>query len=329
MVDKKMQILVRSPNWVGDAVMSLPFLENLCLAQPKAAITVWCKSHLIPIFKAYAKVDVLPYEGILNTLRKRGCFDYDVCILLTNSFSSALAAFLTGISKRIGYATDARRPLLTQALSPPKGVHQIDYFLNLATSLGISPQRYTPILSPLSEGIREKQALLGRFKWAVPYIVFAPGAAYGAAKCWPAAYYAKLAQMLVEELKINILILGGKNDQSIAKAILNQVQVTGVYDLTGYTTLAGAMAIIKDALLVISNDSGLMHLTAALNRPQIAIFGPTDPERTSPYGNRTQIIYRRVPCAPCKHRVCPNKHRCMTQIKPQEVVEVIRSLGLR
>lgn len=325
------RMLVRSPNWLGDAIMALPFLANLRRVYPKANIAIWCKSHLKDLFQAYPEIDeVIIYPSSFWSLMKH-CFTlrhrFDICILLPNSFSSAMAAFFTATPIRVGYATDGRALFLNRHFPPPSDLHQIDYYLHLLTLMGYQVVPCAPVLKPTATGEREKSILEKQHRWQQDYVVFAPGAAYGPAKCWPSDYFAHLAQKIIHEMKLNVLMLGSKKDKAIAQKILQEMKNTqGIYDLTGLTSLAGAMAIIKAASLIITNDSGLMHLTAALHRPQVAIFGPTAPNRTSPYGDTTKIIYHPVPCAPCKHRACPKAHLCMRQITVEEVFETVKYL---
>lgn len=325
MAKRKLRILVRSPNWLGDAIMALPFLENVRLFYPHAYIAIWCKPHLVDVFKAYAGIDeIIIYPRKLKDLwnislrlKKR----FDVCFLLPNSFSSAFSAFLSGVPERIGYLTDGRRILLTRGVKPKRGLHQVDYYLNLLSNLGFKPHSCTPTLNILPEGNTEKARLKKRFKWKDVPIIFIPGAAYGLAKCWPAEKFAKLAEKF-KSIGKAILILGNKKEKSIARKIIQSVSdASHIIDLTGLTSLAGAMAIVSEASIVVTNDSGLMHVIAALGCPQIAIFGPTDPKHTCPYGNTTEIIYHPVPCAPCKHRICPKDHACMEAVKVEEVYE--------
>lgn len=325
MAKGKIRILIRSPNWLGDAIMALPFLENVRLSHPHAYIAIWCKPYLVDIFKAYPGVDeIIIYPKRLRdlfniplTLRRR----FDMCFLLPNSFSSAFSAFLSGIPERIGYRTDGRGMLLTKGIKPKRGLHQVDYYLNLLSNLGLKPRSCAPILNILPEGKIEKERLKRRFKWEDAPIVFIPGAAYGLAKCWPAERFGKLAEKF-KGIGRSILILGDKKEKSIAKKIIQSVSdASYIIDLTGLTSLAGAMAIISGASIVITNDSGLMHVTAALGCSQIAIFGPTDPKVTGPYGDTTEIIYHPLPCAPCKYRICPKDHACMKAIRVEEVYE--------
>ena len=324
----KIRILVRAPNWLGDAIMGLPFLENLRYIYPQSHIGIWCKPHLRPLFKAYSKIDqVITYPNSVFSLL-RSCLKlryFSACILLPNSFSSALSAFFTGIPQRIGYATDGRDLLLTQRYPPPEqeALHQIDYYLHLLKCMGYKVKHCIPTLNTLPEGEEEQKRLRLKYGWQRDYIVFAPGAAYGSAKCWPAFYFAKLAKE-IKKTAIEVLILGSQKDKPMAKKILGYLDnKKGVYNLTGLTSLAGAMSIVKKSILVVTNDSGLMHLTAALKHSQIAIFGPTNPKRTAPYGETTKIIYHQVPCAPCKYRQCPKDHICMRQITVEEVFNII------
>ncbi len=325
----EIRILVRAPNWLGDAIMGLPFLENLRYIYPQAHIGIWCKSHLRTLFKAYSKIDqVIIYPTSVFSLL-RSCLKlryFSACILLPNSFSSALSAFFTGIPQRIGYATDGRDLLLTQRYPPPEqeALHQIDYYLHLLKCMGYKVKHCIPTLNTLPEGEEEQKRLRLKYGWQRDYIVFAPGAAYGPAKCWPPAYFAELAKK-IKKTGQDVLILGTQKDNSIARKILQYLgdNKKGIYNLTGLTSLAGAMSIVKKSISVVTNDSGLMHLTAALKHPQIALFGPTNPKRTAPYGETTKIIYHQVPCAPCKYRQCPKEHICMRQITVEEVFNII------
>ncbi|MCD6213365.1 MAG: lipopolysaccharide heptosyltransferase II [Candidatus Desulfofervidus sp.] len=325
----EIRILVRAPNWLGDAIMGLPFLENLRYIYPQAHIGIWCKSHLRTLFKAYSKIDqVIIYPNSVFSLL-RSCLKlryFSACILLPNSFSSALSAFFTGIPQRIGYATDGRDLLLTQRYPPPEqeALHQIDYYLHLLKCMGYKVKHCIPTLNTLPEGEEEQKRLRLKYGWQRDYIVFAPGAAYGPAKCWPPAYFAELAKK-IKKTGQDVLILGTQKDNSIARKILQYLgdNKKGIYNLTGLTSLAGAMSIVKKSISVVTNDSGLMHLTAALKHPQIALFGPTNPKRTAPYGETTKIIYHQVTCAPCKYRQCPKEHICMRQITVEEVFNII------
>ena len=325
----KIRILVRAPNWLGDAIMGLPFLENLRYIYPQSHIGIWCKSHLRTFFKAYSKIDqVIIYPNSVFSLL-RSCLKlryFSACILLPNSFSSALSAFFTGIPQRIGYATDGRDLLLTQRYPPPEqeALHQIDYYLHLLKCMGYKVKHCIPTLNTLPEGEEEQKRLRLKYGWQRDYIVFAPGAAYGSAKCWPPAYFAELAKK-IKKTGQDVLILGTQKDNSIARKILQYLgdNKKGIYNLTGLTSLAGAMSIVKKSISVVTNDSGLMHLTAALKHPQIALFGPTNPKRTAPYGETTKIIYHQVSCAPCKYRQCPKEHICMRQITVEEVFNII------
>ena len=325
----EIRILVRAPNWLGDAIMGLPFLENLRYIYPQSHIGIWCKPHLRPLFKAYSKIDqVITYPNSVFSLL-RSCLKlryFSACILLPNSFSSALSAFFTGIPQRIGYATDGRDLLLTQRYPPPEqeALHQIDYYLHLLKCMGYKVKHCIPTLNTLPEGEEEQKRLRLKYGWQRDYIVFAPGAAYGPAKCWPPAYFAELAKK-IKKTGQDVLILGTQKDNSIARKILQYLgdNKKGIYNLTGLTSLAGAMSIVKKSISVVTNDSGLMHLTAALKHPQIALFGPTNPKRTAPYGETTKIIYHQVSCAPCKYRQCPKEHICMRQITVEEVFNII------
>ncbi len=334
------KILVRSPNWIGDAVMSLPALMSIKSAFPTTTISILAKPWVADIFQGVSCLEkIIFYEspgkhqgltGRLRLAQKLKEEKFDLAILLPNSFGSALIAYLARIPNRAGYNTDGRGLLLTHAVSTPekKKGHQIDYYLNLVNYLGI------PILTRIpSLEIKTEQAARARAKLKslgiknMEFLVgLTPGASYGPAKQWPPEKFAELAYSINKRLRAQIIIFGAQNDRGIAKKILQAGQNLG-YDLTGQTNLAEAMALIACCRLMVTNDSGLMHVAAALKVPVVAIFGSTDPNHTGPIGEHCRVIKKDIPCSPCFKPRCSNKDKqCLEAISVEEVYGEIAKL---
>ena len=334
-----MKLLVRAPNWIGDAVLSLPVLDCLRRNLPDGEIWVAATPWVMDIFSPLPNLDgtvSLPQSNGLRNLRlsakeiEGGRFDAG--ILLTNSFASALLFCLAKIPERWGYSKDLRQPLLTKGVTPlfqEKPSHQLQHYLTLASKLGmeIPPVRLNYPLGPPEK--EEGRNLLLSFKVDIkkPVVLLCPGASYGPAKRWPAASFSELATSLQDKIGAEILVAGSRQDAELGEAIAAGMGTKPAL-LTGKTTLLQLAEIAAHAALVVSNDSGLMHLANALHRPVIAIFGPTDPRRTGPYQEPSLVLKKEVPCWPCFYRTCPYEHQCMTAITPEEVLhaclEIIR-----
>ncbi|MBI4496136.1 MAG: lipopolysaccharide heptosyltransferase II [Deltaproteobacteria bacterium] len=326
------KILVRSANWVGDAVMSLPAVSALRRNFPQAEIYLLAKPWVADVFSACPDIDgVLIYESpgihgglagkwrLARELKGRG---FDLAFLIQNAFEAALISYLARIPRRIGYGTDGRSFLLTHPVKVDgrvKAGHQVDYYLGLLRGIGLGADSREPslFLSP------EKKEEAGRFLKSLGMeeellIGLAPGATYGPAKQWPAERFAEVADRLAEAMKARILIFGSKGDGNVAGQVLRKAR-RPLADLTGRTTLAQAMALIGRCRLLVTNDSGLMHVAAALRVPVVAIFGSTDPRRTGPRGPAGKVIFKSVPCAPCFRTACPENLACLHLISVEEV----------
>lgn len=333
------KILIRSPNWIGDAVMSLPALMGIKSAFPVAEISILAKPWVADIFQGFSPPNkIILYEspgkhqgltGKMRLAQKLKEENFDLAILFPNSFESALIAYLARIPKRAGYNTDGRGLLLTHpvpAAEKKKG-HQIDYYLKLVNYLGLP----TPIRLPRLK-ITEEQAFwahqklksLGR-KNNETLVGLTPGSSYGPAKQWPIEKFAKLSEMMNKRFGARIIVLGSPNDRDIAQKILAAEPKMG-YDFTGQTTLAEAMALIAQCRVVITNDSGLMHVAAALQVPLVAIFGSTDPDHTGPLGELSRVIKKNIACSPCFKTKCPKNMECLEAISVEEVYAEIERL---
>ena len=327
------KIVVRMPNWVGDLVMATPVLADLKCRFPEAEITAMCKSHLADLLKHDAAVDEIfafsqPGYGFLrrvgdaDLIGKLRTGQYDLGVLLTNSFSSAWYFFQGRVARRLGYRTRFRSLLLSDGVSwPTKKMHQVDFYKHLLGSLGIERSQTAPRLYLTEEEVRiAKELLYQRGYWdGAPLIGINPGAAYGSAKCWPPERFRALAQQLLDkDPEAFILFFGDGKTESLVKEIVQDLP-SRVIDLAGATNLRELICLIKVCDVLVTNDSGPMHIGAALGTPLVALFGSTDDALTGPFGQSEAVIRKQVSCAPCFERVCPIDFRCMRGITVEEV----------
>jgi heptosyltransferase-2 len=335
---KWMKIIIRVPNWIGDAVLSLPAIESMKLNFPDAEIWVaaseWVKDLFSPS-DGFPKIIPIPPLNDMRTFRAFGREikkrDFDVGILLTNSFSSALLFYLARIPHRWGYRRDGRRVLLTKSVplkETDASVHQLNYYLNLLAGLGLktSSPEIGLKLTPEEKGEAGQIILSAGLDPAGPLIIFDPGASYGPAKRWPATSYAALGNMLQARTDAQILLIGSPDEDDLARKIAAGMGKKPA-SFVGKTTLRQLASLISLSHLFVTNDTGPMHLANALRVPVVAIFGPTDPGRTGPFFQPARVLRKEVPCWPCLYRKCPYDHRCMTTITPEEVFEICQKIS--
>jgi heptosyltransferase-2 len=255
----------------------------------------------------------------------------DVAILLPNSFASAWLIRRAGIAERWGYGTDVRSRLLTRAVARPKGSrHQGAYYQHLVAQLGIGNGPLAPQLRGGEEACEWATALLRQRGWdgSAPLIALAPGAAYGRAKQWLPSHVVSLVEMLTRDGSTCVLV-GSAGDRSTTeqiRAALPREAAAATIDLAGVTTLGQLAAVLTLSKACISNDSGAMHVAAALGTPVIALFGPTIENETRPLtapGGWSRVITNPVWCRPCMLRECPLDHRCMSGIAPEMVAAAL------
>ena len=325
------RILLRAPNWLGDAVMSLPVLAGLTHLFPAAQITILAAPRVAPLFSGQPGVaEVLPYPPgqekwrFLLGLKHK----FDLALALPNSLESALGLWLTRTPHRLGYAADGRAPLLTLALKARKrlrGLHQVFYYLGLLEAFGPVKTFLPPRLS-LSEAemVEARNLLPGHDNQpGAPLIGLAPGAAYGPAKRWPAERFAAVGDLMLAEFQAGLVLLGGPEDREAADEV--QHHGKGKYlNLAGQTTLRQALMVLSQLNVLITNDSGLMHAAAALGVPVVALFGSTDPAATGPFTSRAKVIHHPLPCGPCLQRTCLRDYACLTEITVDEVAAAAR-----
>src|SRR6185503_20082595 len=258
--------------------------------------------------------------------------DADAAILLPNAFSAAWLVKRAGIGERWGYAADFRRPLLSRAVSRPRhSMHQAEYYQYLVRQLGMDSGPLEPSVLVPDDVIVGARMLLNSRNWksSRPFIAIAPGAAYGTAKRWLPEHYATLVSNLVES-GAQCVLVGSRGDIETTNWIQRLVpdkQRRDVLDLTGVTSLSLLVGLIAIAKAFVSNDSGAMHLAAAVGTPVTAIFGPTREYETRPLpraGARAQVLIHDVWCRPCMLRECPIDHRCMKRLLPDRVLSGVR-----
>lgn len=334
------RILIVAPNWIGDAVLSLPVVDGCGQLWQEAELTVLARTRVAELFEAReSDVRVLEYErgngpqrlsnlmALGRSLRRER---FDLAILLPNSLGSAVMTRLAGIPQRLGYSTDGRGWLLTQRLEDrrkERGLHQVDYYLGLIHSLGAYQVDRIPRLQLKAKCIEMGLTLLSDMGIDKRELLIGvhPGAAYGETKRWfPERFGAVLGRL--QKSGRRFLLLGGPGEELIAQQI-SMIMDHPPIDLVGKTTVAEALALVSMCALFLSNDSGLMHVAAALNIPQVALFGSTDPQKTAPLNNSAVVIHpEHVGCTPCFKRSCPEDLECMKAITVDEVATAAEQL---
>jgi heptosyltransferase II len=327
-----MKILVRAPNWVGDAVMAIPALEAIRRMRTGDEICVLARPAVADLFSGQPFADrILQYdfrgrhagwlgrERLAGELRKE---NFGIGVLLQNAFDAAWLAWRANIPERIGYARDARGPLLTKAIRvPQKGEipkHESHYYLEMLHRAGWieRPAAIPPIHLLVPDAarasarstLRSAGAREGAWRCAI-----APGASYGAAKCWPPERFAHLADRLISECGADVIFFGTPGEKEIAARICSMMKSRAI-SLVGETSMRDLAALFSSCSVFIGNDSGAMHVAAAAGLPVIGIFGSTNPEGTAPVTEQFTLIREAVSCSPCFLRRCPVDHRCMTRI---------------
>jgi heptosyltransferase-2 len=319
-------LVILAPNWLGDAVMALPAVADVRRANPGAAITVAARPAVAPLFRFVPGVqDVVTLErrGWAEwgtALRGRG---FDAALLLPNSMHAAVMAARAGIPERWGYRTDWRGRLLTRAIAAPSGLHQAAYYQLLTRELGFPSGPCEPRIPAPSEGRQSASALLveAGLDGSMRFVALAPGAAYGGAKRWPPERFAALATTLAAD-GVRAVVVGSAADRPTAQEITRLEPRT--IDLTGRTDLPTLAGVLAAARTLVTNDSGAMHLAAALGTRVTAVFGPTDERHTRPLGEGHAVLTHDVWCRPCMLRECPLDHRCMRGVDMGAVVDAAR-----
>jgi heptosyltransferase-2 len=331
------KILIRGTNWIGDAILTIPAVDSIRAAYPKAHIAVLAKPWVADIYKLFTGIDEViiyenKYDNALGVLRLANLLKkskFDLAILLQNAIEAAIITFTAGIPLRAGYNSDGRGILLTHRVQRNreiKKLHQIDYYLEMVKALGcVSVNKEMHLETKISR--REAESVLQKYLPAPKkeIIGIAPGATYGPAKRWFPARFAAVADKIAGTFDCQIILLGGKSDDDAAEEVRRLAQ-TSILNLAGKTNLKEAVYLISQCRLFISNDSGLMHVAGALNIPTIAIFGSTNPQTTSPAGNQSIVVHQEVSCSPCLKKTCPTDFRCMELITVEDVWQAAQNI---
>lgn len=329
-------LLVRCPNWVGDAVMATPALRCLRANYPDAHITLLARPYVRPVFDHGPWADeIVEVRGLFSTalaLRRRR---YDLAVLLTHSFRSALLVRLSGARRRLGYTRGDQRLLLTDAvLYPHEGLRwalapKVDLYAGLMRSLGC--EGWEDTRPELFYSAAERATLEGllRYKGVAegrPLFAIAPGAAFGASKQWSADKFARTADALAEDLDATCLAAASPAEAPLVEAIRRRMRRPLITFGRDEMDLGLLKPLVAASSLMIATDSGPRHYAVAFGVPVVVLMGPTHPRKTDSAYERTAILRHDVPCGPCYRRTCPTDRRCMESIEPEEVEAAARAL---
>jgi len=332
------KILVVAPSWIGDTLLAQPLLARLKKKLPGAVIDALAPGWTAPVLRRMPEINEVieaPFGhgelGLLarwrlgRSLRSRG---YDEAIVLPNTFKSALIPFFAGIPLRAGFVGESRYGLLnlTHKLDAKRRPLMAERYAQLAEKPGVPPARPLPEVR-----LRIDQAnllvTLNRLglSRAKPVVAFCPGAEYGPAKRWPARHFAVLARKLAAQ-GCAVWLFGSEKDSDIGEEIVRSSGGAAA-NLCGRTDLASAIDLLSLAEVVVSNDSGLMHVAAGVGRPVVALYGSSSPEHTPPLSASARVVRTGIECSPCFARECPLGHfKCMNELAPERVMEEIAAV---
>lgn len=340
-------VVVRAPNWVGDAVMSLGGLREVRRIVRDARLAVAARPWVAGIFEESGVVDeVIPLErrswrdafAAAGELRRRR---FDVAVLFPNSFETAFVARLARVPRVVGFATDGRRLLLTDPIRLPeeaKREHQSRYYMRIAAGLEraltghdtVDLDRPDTSLRPRAETVAAGRAILDAagVPPATPVVVLNPGATNSRAKRWLPERFAAVGDALAERAGARVAVVGSAAERDTAErvaALMRDPSRAAV--LAGKTSISELVGVLANAVALVSNDTGPAHLGAALGIPTVTVFGPTEQFATHPTGPRAVAVSHPVECAPCMQRDCPIDHRCMTRLEVAEVLRAVESVS--
>lgn len=331
------RIVVRGTNWVGDAVMTVPALRELRRLFPQAHVTLATRSWAQELFAEADFIDdllVCDQRGLRSLpaqVREWKNRNFDLAVLFQNAFQAALIPALARIPFRIGYATERRGFLMTHPLDLPEwrsSKHEVFYYLNIVATLerllrgnGRTLEDYEADARLKISGARRASAVnflkSHGVKGEGKLIALCPGSINSRAKRWPAESFAALADLLIDT-KAQVLLIGAPEEADVSLEVARQMRNDPIV-LTGKTSLSQVVEVLDSVDLLVTNDTGPAHIAAALGRPTLVIFGPTNPLTTRPFSSSSEIVRHAPECAPCMLRDCPIDHRCLTAISPEEV----------
>ena len=334
------KILIRGTNWIGDSVITFAALREIRRAFTGSHLALLVKPWVSDLFTGADFLDeIIRYDrrpgplGFLQFTRFLRTKKFDAAIFLQNAFEAAALALFAGIPIRIGLPTDGRRLLLTHRLDfayPVSHKHQIYDYLNIAAQVEelltgssrvdfLNPQYQLPVDVETQNRMRDRLRLQGREE-GQHLVAINPGATNNPLKRWYPGRFAELADRLLKRGNCTIVLVGAASEEAIADEILSQMRNHAI-KLTGKTSLAESIAVLSLCDLVISNDTGPAYIAAALDRPTVTIFGPTNYWSICPTSPTSLILINPVPCAPCRYKKCPYSHECMGGITVDQVYE--------
>lgn len=322
------RILIRGVNWIGDAVMTTPALVALRSYYPQAEIVILANPLVSELFQFHPSIDrVMVYDkkgrhqgltGLWRMSSELRSKRFDAALSLQNAIEAAVLVLFAGIPRRGGYTTDGRRLLLNYPVhvtAADKRLHHTDYYLGLLAQLGIEGGDGKLCLACTEAEQQWAQSTLQNNN----VIAINPGAAYGSAKRWLPERFAEVGDALAKRYDARILLTGGPAEVETGRDIAAAMQFQPL-NMTGKTSVREMMALLAHSRLLVTNDSGPMHVAAAFATPIVAVFGPTDHTTTCPASENVRIVRKEVDCAPCLLRQCPIDHRCMTEITAEDVI---------
>jgi heptosyltransferase-2 len=335
------RILIRGTNWVGDVVMAMPALEAVRANFPEGHLSVLARPWVMPLFENHPAVDeVLPLhtgkgglsdlKAVVEAVRLVRSRRYDLAVLFQNAFQAALISYLSGIEIRVGYNTDGRGFLLSHAVPRDPEVmkqHQVEYYLHILRGLGWDATSRDPSLFVDKKDSERIESLLldEGVKPGDPVLVLSPGAVFGPAKRWPAERFSTVGDRAWEQWGAAVVILGSGGEKSICLHVQKGMKGPSM-NLCGTTTLGEAIALIGRCNFFVTNDSGLMHVAAALGVPLVAVFGSTDPTATGPRSDKARVVRHEIDCSPCLKPQCSRNYQCLVDISVEEVWETLVQL---
>jgi heptosyltransferase-2 len=327
-------IVIYCPSWVGDIVMATPLFDCFHENLPDARMVGLLKKDAQgivkdgPWFDGFIDGQKKSLGGFVDTVRQVRRRKADVGVLLPNSLRSALTMRLGGVKRIFGYRQELRGALLNGGPEPVRENHQVvpvpmpQYYLEICRWLGLKvPQNVKPRLFIGEKLLERGQAMLRKYGVQAQDLVIGlnPGASFGSSKCWPAEYFAKLAERCQTELKAKIMLFSGPGEESIAQAVVTQSGATIINTSSDNVDLEMLKPLVQRCNLLVTNDTGPRHYAVAFDVPVVVIMGSTDPRYTASNLDRTVVIRKDLDCSPCHKKVCPREHECMKQITPEEV----------
>jgi heptosyltransferase-2 len=336
-----MRILIRATNWVGDAIMAIPAIRAVRAHFPDAHVAILARPYVADIYRDQQVADeLIAYdakgihaglagrERLAAELRAR---KFDVALLLQNAFDAAWLAWRARIPRRIGYARDGRSLLLTDAMPVPKTgeipEHEKFYYLELVRRAGwlqdLPDEKFIQLRVSAERAAAAETILRAHgARQNILRIAVGAGASYGSAKCWSPERFAETLNRLQNHSDAEVILFGTPSELPVTSAIAAALEKPSI-NLAGRTTIAELPSLLSRCGIFLGNDSGAMHVAAAVGLPVVVVFGPTDPCGTAPVTPRATIVAEKPYCSPCFLRRCPTDHRCMTAVQPAAVATAI------